>query len=143
MSEPWLIHFFQRHADDDPARLTPTIDFLDKLPDKVAAEIQAVLEAVAAAPPPSFSGGGKWEAMHNDMAGFYEIRVHGGGANHRLFCLLERNAADLGGPSIVCLDGLTKPVRSAASPRDYRRVRQYAYEFRKRRTVYGQPGQDR
>jgi hypothetical protein len=88
---------------------------LDKLPDKVAAEIQAVREAVAAAPPPSFSGGGKWEAMHDDMAGFYEIRVHGGGANHRLFCPLERNAADLGGPSIVCLDGLTKPVRFAAS----------------------------
>jgi hypothetical protein len=40
-------------------------------------EIQAVLEAVAAAPPPSFSGGGKWEAMHEDMAGFYEVRVQG------------------------------------------------------------------
>jgi hypothetical protein len=36
----------------------------------------------------------------------------------------------------VCLDGLTKPVRSPASPRDYRRIRQYADEFRKRRTVY-------
>jgi hypothetical protein len=45
----------------------------------------------------------------------------------------------LGGPSIVCIGGLSKPVRSAASPRDYRRVRQYANEFRKHRTVYGQP----
>jgi Txe/YoeB family toxin of Txe-Axe toxin-antitoxin module len=107
--------------------------------DKMAAEIQAVLEAVAEAPPPPFSGGGKWEAMHEDMAGFYEVRVQGGGANHRLFCLLDRNADDLGGPSIICLDGLSKPVRSAASPRDYRRVRQYADEFRKRRTAYGQP----
>ena len=53
-----------------------------------------------------------------------------------LFCLLDRNAEDLGGPAIVCLGGLTKPVRSPASPRDYRRVRQYADEFRKRRTVY-------
>jgi enoyl-CoA hydratase/carnithine racemase len=97
-------------------------------------------EAVAAAPPPSFSGGGKWEAMHEDMAGLYEVRVQGGGANHRLFCLLERNANDLGGPSLICLDGLSKPVRSAASPRDYRRVRQYAAEFRRRRTVYVQPG---
>lgn len=139
MPEPWLIHFFQRHRGNDPARPVPTIDFLDGLPDKVAAEIQAVLEAVAAAPPPSFSGGGKWEAMHEDMAGFYEVRVHGGGANHRLFCLLDRNADDLGGPSLICLDGLSKPVRSAASPRDYRRVRQYAAEFRKHRTVYGQP----
>ncbi len=136
--ERWLIHFFQRHADDDPARTTPTIEFLDTLPDKVAAEIQAVLEAVAAAPPPAFSGGGKWEAMHDDMAGMYEVRVQGAGANHRLLCLLERNADDLGGPAIVCLDGLTKPVRSPASPRDYRRIRQYADEFRKRRTVYQQ-----
>ncbi len=109
MPEPWLIHFFQRHHLEDPTRSTPTIDFLEALPDKVVAEIQAVLEAVAAAPPPSFSGGGKWEAMHDDMAGVYEVRVQGGGANHRLFCLLERNAADLGGPSIVCLGGLTKP----------------------------------
>jgi len=134
--ERWLIHFFQRHGDDDPARPTPTIEFLDTLPDKVAAEIQAVLEAVAAAPPPAFSGGGKWEAMHDDMAGMYEVRVQGAGANHRLFCLLERNADDLGGPAIVCLGGLTKPVRSPASPRDYRRIRQYADEFGKRRTVY-------
>jgi Txe/YoeB family toxin of Txe-Axe toxin-antitoxin module len=136
--ERWLIHFFQRHTDDDPARTTPTIEFLDTLPDKVAAEIQAVLEAVAAAPPPAFSGGGKWEAMHDDMAGMYEVRVQGAGANHRLLCLLERNADDLGGPAIVCLGGLTKPVRSPASPRDYRRIRQYADEFRKRRTVYQQ-----
>jgi hypothetical protein len=136
--ERWLIHFFRRHGDDDPARPTPTIEFLDTLPGKVAAEIQAVLEAVAAAPPPAFSGGGKWEAMHDDMAGMYEVRVQGAGANHRLFCLLERNADDLGGPAIVCLGGLTKPVRSPASPRDYRRIRQYAAEFRKRRTVYQQ-----
>ena len=139
MPEPWLIHFFQRHKDDGPARQVPTIDFLDGLPEKIAAEIQAVLEAVAAAPPPSFSGGGKWETMHEDMAGLYEVRVQGGGANHRLFCLLDRSAHDLGGPSLICLDGLSKPVRSAASPRDYRRVKQYAGEFRKRRTVYGQP----
>ena len=62
------------------------------------------------------------------VAGFYEVRVQGGGANHRLFCLLDRNADDLGGPSLICLDGLSKPVRSAASPRDYRRVRHYADE---------------
>jgi hypothetical protein len=141
--EPWLIHFFQRHRDDDPARSVPTIYFLDGLSDTIAAEIQAVLEAVAAAPPPSFSGGGKWEAMHEDMAGFYEVRVQGGGANHRLFCLLDRNASDLGGPSLVCLSGLTKPKRSAARPRDYQLIKQYADEFRSRRTVYRPPGPGR
>jgi len=34
-----------------------------------------VLEAVTTAPPPSFSGGGKWEAMHDDMAGYFEVMV--------------------------------------------------------------------
>lgn len=135
MAEPWQIHFFRRHRDDDQSEATPTVEFLEPLPDKVAAEVQAVLEAVASAPPPAFSGGGKWEVMHEDMAGLYEIRVQGGGANHRLICLLERNAVDLGGSSIVCLGGLSKPVRSPADPRDYRRIKQYAAEFEKRRTV--------
>jgi Txe/YoeB family toxin of Txe-Axe toxin-antitoxin module len=132
---PWLIHFFQRHAEEDAARSVPAIEFLNQLPDKLVAEIQAVLEAVAAAPPPAFSGGGKWEAMHADMAGIYEVRVHGSNANHRLYCLLERNGEDLGGSAIICLGGLSKPVRSAANPRDYRRIRRYADEFQKRRTV--------
>jgi hypothetical protein len=133
--KPWNIHFFQRDESDDPARPVPAIDFLDSIPAKVAAEIHAVLDAVAAAPPPSFSGGGKWEAMHGDMAGFFEVRVQGGGMNHRLFCVLERDAEDLQGSSIVCIDGLSKPPRSPASPRDYRRVKQYGVEFQKRRTV--------
>jgi hypothetical protein len=75
--EPWRIHFFQRHRADDPARSVPTIAFLDSLPVRARAEVIAVLDAVAEAPPPAFSGGGKWEAMHGDMAGFYEIRVRG------------------------------------------------------------------
>jgi len=133
--KPWNIHFFQRDQADDPACGVPAIDFLDSIPAKVAAEIHAVLDAVAAAPPPAFSGGGKWEAMHDDMAGYFEVRVQGGGMNHRLFCVLERDADDLGGSSIVCIDGLSKPPRTAANPRDYRRVRRYGAEFQKRRTV--------
>jgi len=99
--KPWRFHFFQRHLEDDSARAVPAVDFLDSVPTKVAAEIHAVLDAVAAAPPPSFSGGGKWEAMHDDMVGYFEVRVQGGGKKHRLFCILERDAADLGGSSIV------------------------------------------
>src|SRR3546814_16431017 len=83
------------------------------------------LTAVAEAPPPAFSGGGKWEAMHGGMAGFYEVRVQGGGMNHRLFCVLERDADYLGGSSIVVIDGLGKPKRSAADPKDYRRALRY------------------
>ena len=132
---PWKIHFFQRDKADDAERAVPAIDFLDSIPAKVAAEIHAVLDAVAAAPPPSFSGGGKWEVMHDDMAGYFEVRVQGGGMNHRLFCLLERDAEDLGGSSIVCIDGLSKPPRMGAHPRDYRRVKRYGAEFQKWRTV--------
>ena len=57
----------------------------------------AVVKAVADAPPPAFSGGGKWEAMHGDMNGFYEIRADGPKRHHyRLFCMLEREGAKLG-----------------------------------------------
>lgn len=128
--QPWLIHFFQRHQDDGSTAV-PAIEFLESLPAKTAAEFHAILDAVAKAPPPAFSGGGKWEAMHGDMAGIYEIRVTARGANHRLFCLLVRTSERLGGPSIVCLGGLSKPVRSPAHPRDYARIMQYAAEFRK------------
>jgi hypothetical protein len=109
--------------------------FLDGLPEKAAAEIQAVLEAVAHAPPPAFAGGGKWEVMDREMAGFYEVRVRSSGFNHRLFCVLERDASDLGGPSIICIDGLSKPVRTRARSQDYKRVRQFRDEFEGRRTV--------
>ena len=78
------------------------------------------------APPPAFSGGGKWDVMHDEMAGFYELRVRGADRrNHRLFCILERDAADRGGASIVVSDGLSKAVRQVAEPRDYRRAHQY------------------
>ena len=135
MIEPWLVHFFQRHIEDDEFQSVPALDFLLQLPNKIAAEIQAVLYAVADAPPPSFSGGGKWEAMHGELAGIYEIRVQGAGANHRLFCLLERNAEELGGPSVVVIGGLSKPKRTAANSKDYDRVLQAKEEYLARRTV--------
>jgi hypothetical protein len=134
VTEPWLIHFFSQDENDPES--APVMAFLDSVPTKTRAEIQAVLEAVADAPPPAFSGGGKWEAMHDDMAGFYEIRVRGADKkNHRLFCVLEREANDLGGPSIVCIDGLSKPVRRPAKPKEYDRALKYRKEFRRRRTV--------
>ena len=127
---PWQIHFAQVGSSDT----VPAVEFLDAVPVKVAGEMHAVLAAVAEAPPPAFSGGGKWEAMHGDMAGMYEVRVQAHGANYRLFCILDRGQ-DLGGPSIVCVDGLTKPPRAAASAKDYRRVKRFADEFRRSRQV--------
>ena len=95
----------------------------------------AVLKAVADAPPPAFSGGGKWEAMHDDMAGFYEVRVDGPDRHHyRLFCLLDRNgsASGLGGPSLVVLTGKDKPFRTVLTARDYADVKRLGQEFEAR-----------
>src|SRR5215211_2591809 len=72
----------------------PAEAFLDACPSKVDATFNAVLEAVRAAPPPAFGGGGEWEAMHGTMAGYYEIRVTGPGRRHyRLFCILDNGTA--------------------------------------------------
>jgi hypothetical protein len=72
--QPWRVHFFQRHPADDPAQAVPARAFLDSSPIKVSATMIAVVRAVADAPPPAFSGGGKWEAMHGKMSGIYEVR---------------------------------------------------------------------
>ena len=82
---PWDIVYFQTLDGSVPA-----LEFLDGCPGKIDAEFAAVLDAVALAPPPRFSGGGKWEAMHEAMGGWYEIRITGPGREQfRLFCLLE------------------------------------------------------
>ncbi|MDE0067996.1 MAG: hypothetical protein OXN44_14135 [Acidimicrobiaceae bacterium] len=128
-SVPWRIHFFQRDVSDDPAEAVPARDFLECLPENLRAKFEAVLKAAAAAPPPKFRGGGKWKAMHGDMSGFYQIGIQGKGMNHRLVCLLHRPADDNIEPSIVCLGGFSKRRRSAARPRDYRRMRDYRDEF--------------
>ncbi len=133
---PWLVHFFQRHKQDDPGESVPARDFLDSCPVKVAATMMAVVKAVSTAPPPAFSGGGKWEAMHGKMGGFYEVRVDGPGRHHyRLFCILERNGQELGlgGPSIVLITGKDKPFRTKLSESDYQEVKTLGSEYRERR----------
>jgi hypothetical protein len=95
----------------------------------------AVLKAVAEAPPPQFSGGGKWKAMHDDMAGWHEVTVNGPKRHHyRLFCLLEKDGATLrlGGPSIVIVTGLDKRFQTTISPGDYAKVRALGVEYRAR-----------
>jgi len=97
--------------------------------------MKAVLMAIAAAPPPAFSGGGKWEAMHGDMSGFFEIRVDGPQRHHyRLFCVLERDGAKVGlaGPSIVVIGGKDKPFRTQLSTQEYGHVRELGAEYRRR-----------
>jgi hypothetical protein len=94
----------------------------------VEATILAVLEAVRAAPPPAFSGGGKWEAMHGLMAGYYEIRVTGPGRlQYRLFCLLDNGSPDelrargFDRPQIAVISGMVKANAKLFTDAEYRR----------------------
>ncbi len=124
-SPPWNIGWYQT-----PNGEIPGIAFLDNCPGKIDAEFISVLDAVAQAPPPQFSGGGKWEAMHGEMTGWHEVRLTGPGrAQFRLFCLLE-NGTDqelhkrgLTKPTLVIITGMRKPWRKTFSPRDYKKVR--------------------
>lgn len=131
-SPPWAIVYYE--APDGSA---PALEFLDGCPGKIDAEFAAVLDAVAAAPPPQFSGGGKWEAMHGNMGGWHEIRLTGPSREQfRLFCILE-NAVDeellrrgLMKPTIAVITGMRKPWRTKFSEADYRRVRRLGDEHK-------------
>jgi hypothetical protein len=130
---PWDIVYFQTLEGSIPA-----LDFLDGCPGKIDAEFAAVLDAVAAAPPPRFSGGGKWEAMHEAMGGWYEIRITGPGREQfRLFCLLENATTSelsrrgLPRPAIAVITGMRKPWRTTFSERDYKRVRDLGDEHKR------------
>jgi hypothetical protein len=86
----WGIVYFKTRDGSVPAE-----DFLDACPAKIEARFHAVLEAVRDAPPPQFSGGGYWEAMHGDMGGFHEIRLAGPGRRqYRLFYVLDNADPD-------------------------------------------------
>ena len=124
--------FFRRHADDDPQKGAPGRDFLrDVCPTKVRATMRAVLAAVAAAPPKRFAGGGYWEAMKGDMAGWFEVRVDGPQRHHyRLFCLLDYEAHGAEKPLLVVITGLDKPFRTTLREEDYRAVRDLGAEYR-------------
>ena len=87
-----------------------------------------MLEAIRAAPPPQFSGGGKWEAMHGAMGGYYEIRVTGPGRTHyRLFCRLDNGTAQelaargFDRPQIVAINGMSKKHLTEFSDKEYRK----------------------
>jgi Txe/YoeB family toxin of Txe-Axe toxin-antitoxin module len=115
----------------------PADAFLESCPSKVEATILAVLEAVRAAPPPAFSGGGKWEAMHAEMRGYYEIRVTGPGRRHyRLFCVLDNGsptelaARGFDRPQIAVIAGMVKNNRELFSDRDYANVRKLGTHYR-------------
>ena len=129
----WDVKVFQRHPEDDPSESCPTEEFLDACPDSVAADLIAIVDAVAASPPPQFTGGGMWEAMRGTMRGFYEARTRGPDRRlYRLFWILERDAPGLDRPSIIVISGLSKPHGTAFTDADYERIRRLGEEYRRR-----------
>lgn len=132
---PWDVVYYKA-----PDGSVPAIEFLDACSVKVAANLLAVIDAVAEAPPPQYSGGGKWEAMHGSMGGFFEVRATGPQREQfRLFCLLENAEPEelarrgFEGPAIAVITGLRKPWRTTFDEREYRAVRALADEYRSRR----------
>lgn len=134
LAEPWLVHYFQRHREDDAGRAVPARDFLVDCPTEVRAQLVASIKAVADSPPPRFSGGLQWQAMHGAMKGWYEARDRHGQWLYRVFCLLERDGAELGlgGPSVVLVTGMRKANETAFTAGDYARVRALGDEYRAR-----------
>lgn len=129
-ADPYDIVYFKSAGGTLPAQA-----FLDSCPPGVKAQIRAVLIAVAAAPPPRFAGGGKWEAMHGDMTGYHEVRVDGPGRTHyRLFCKLD-SAPPTGKPRLVALDGDTKVFQTKFPKKVYTRVLAHGAEYEKTRAV--------
>lgn len=131
--DPHEIVFFRRHVRDDPKCAEPGRDALNSYPIKVRATMRAVLVAVASAPPKRFAGGGYWEAMKGEMAGWFEVRVDGPGRHHyRLFCLLDYEAKGSDKPFVVVVDGRDKPFRTTLAAADYAAVRELGEEYLKR-----------
>lgn len=129
---PWSVIYYRTAGGSAPA-----LDFLFGCSPAIRAQFVAVLDAVAVAPPPQFSGGGFWEAMHGVMGGWYEIRATGPGREQfRLFCLLENGSADelakrgLDRPAIAVITGMRKPWRTTFSDHEYEHVRHLGDEHR-------------
>lgn len=127
------IVYVKRHAEDDPGQSEPGRDALRSWPASVRAKANAVLIAVATAPPKRFSGGGYWEAMKGDMSGWFEVRVDGPKRHHyRLFRLLDYEAHGQDKPVLVVVDGKDKPFRTTLSDSDYMAVRAMGEECLRR-----------
>ncbi len=127
----WGIVYYSAEDGSVPAE-----EFLDGCPTKIEARFSAVLEAVRDAPPPQFSGGGYWEAMHGDMGGYHEIRLTGPGRRqYRLFCILDNGSSGelrergFDQPQIAVITGMVKDSGKKFSDRDYAKVRKLGAEY--------------
>jgi hypothetical protein len=128
--DPHEIVYFRRHQQDNSGQPIPGREFLESCPAKVRATMRTVLVAVATAPPKRFAGGGYWEAMKDEMTGWFEVRVDGPKRHHyRLFCRLDYDATGRNKPLLVVITGLDKPFRTELSAADYASVRALGDEY--------------
>jgi len=125
------IVFFKRHKDDDQARGTPARDFLnDACPPGVRLKLQNILVLVAKTPPKKFDGGGVWEAMHDDLTGWFEAKADGPRRTHyRLNCRIDLDAIGATAPLLVVVTGMKKMFMTKLSPSDYAKVRALGDEY--------------
>ncbi len=100
----------------------PFVDWSRTIPVRMTARLMAVVDAVADAPPHRFAGGGQWEAMHGEMAGWFEVRQRGGGRLYRVFCLLDSTTSATES-TLVVVAGMAKPVGTVFSTREYAAIR--------------------
>lgn len=128
---PWAVVYLRVPATG----ALPGYEFLESCPPAVQADLVAIMKAVADAPPPAVSGGGKWEAMTGPMRGVYQAKTDGFASgsrmHYRVFCLLERreDVSGLPGPSLIIIAGMVKPFLTRFTERDYAEVRALADDF--------------
>jgi hypothetical protein len=82
----WQVEFFK----DPRTGRVPAREFLERIPDEPAAELLATLKAVEGTSPPfAFRGGARWQAMRDEMSGWFEARDKHEKLLYRLFVRLE------------------------------------------------------
>ena len=103
--------------------------FIASCPTPVQAKLVAVLIAVAAAPPLRFSGGGFWEAMHDRMTGYHEIRVDARATTSLPVVLQVGHGSLRKDPLLTVLCGASKPFRTEFPEAVYDHVLDLGHEY--------------
>ncbi|WP_375742807.1 hypothetical protein NR800_29055 [Corallococcus interemptor] len=141
-TDPWDLHYFKRHKDDDLQQSLPAREFLLSCPKGVRGKFVSCVNFIARTPPPKLPRNKYFDPMTGDLTGVHEVRIDGPDRRHyRLFVKLER-AGLLDGlkrPSVVLLWGLDKPFKTTAREEDYQQLLKLYQEYEKRspRNVLG------
>lgn len=131
--DPHRIVYFKRHLEDDPLESMPGREYLRSCPTEVRIKFQTTLIAVAKGPPKKFAGGGRWEAMHGELTGWFEVRVDfARTSHHRLFCLIDTEAIGQSRPLLVVVHGGTKAYGTVFKKRFYDQLTELGDEYHSR-----------